>query len=192
MMCGCTFLVPMMQRVHNKLSKDHIISGRKSSMTHRVLKSHKSKMDVIYIYIYIWNHENNVPSRLLTQRLCGNSCIWAHDLRFNMLVPTNQRVLNKLSKECNISGHKWSTAYRLLKSLKSKMSILYIQSWKQCAFPAITTRALWQLMHLGILCIVTYYWYQWTKNQRFLNKLSKESNISRHKWFTTTYITLLA
>ena len=45
-------------------------------MTHRVLKSHKSKMGVIYIC----NHENNVPSRLSRQWLYGNSCIWAHDV----------------------------------------------------------------------------------------------------------------
>ena len=32
----------------------------------------------IYIYIYICNHENNVPSRLSPQWLCGNSCTWAH------------------------------------------------------------------------------------------------------------------
>ena len=28
----------------------------------------------IYIYIYICYHENNVPSRLSPQWLCGNSC----------------------------------------------------------------------------------------------------------------------
>ena len=26
------------------------------------------------------NHENNVPSRLSPQWLCGNSCTWAHDV----------------------------------------------------------------------------------------------------------------
>ena len=34
----------------------------------------------IYIYMYICNHENNVPSRLSPQWLCGNSCTWAHDV----------------------------------------------------------------------------------------------------------------
>ena len=32
----------------------------------------------MYIYVYICNHENNVPSRLSPQWLCGNSCTWAH------------------------------------------------------------------------------------------------------------------
>ena len=31
-----------------------------------------------------YNHENNVvPSRLLPQWLCGNSCTWAHDVRLH-------------------------------------------------------------------------------------------------------------
>ena len=33
----------------------------------------------MYIYAYICNHENNVSSRLLPQRISGNSCTWAHD-----------------------------------------------------------------------------------------------------------------
>ena len=35
------------------------------------------------MYIYICTHENNVPSRLSPQWLCGNSCIWAHDVRYD-------------------------------------------------------------------------------------------------------------
>ena len=31
---------------------------------------------------YICNHENNVPSRLSPQWLCGNSCTWAHDVYY--------------------------------------------------------------------------------------------------------------
>ena len=34
--------------------------------------------------MYICNHENNVPSRLSPQWLCGNSCTWAHDVRFQV------------------------------------------------------------------------------------------------------------
>ena len=33
-----------------------------------------------YIYIYIYNRENNVPSWLSPKWLCGNSCTWAHDV----------------------------------------------------------------------------------------------------------------
>ena len=34
------------------------------------------------IYIYICKHENNFPSRLSPQSLCGNSCLWGRDVRF--------------------------------------------------------------------------------------------------------------
>ena len=30
----------------------------------------------------ITSHDNNVPSQLSPQWLCGNSCPWAHDVRF--------------------------------------------------------------------------------------------------------------
>ena len=42
------------------------------------------KLDEGLLYIYICNHENNVPSRLSPQWLCGNSCTWAHDVRFHI------------------------------------------------------------------------------------------------------------
>ena len=37
-----------------------------------------------------------------------------------------------------ISGHKWSTTHRVLKSHRSKMSVIYMLAWKQCAIPVIT------------------------------------------------------
>ena len=43
--------------------------------------------------------------------LCGNSCNWVHDKGYTLLVPMNQRVLNNLSKEYSISGHKWSMTH---------------------------------------------------------------------------------
>ena len=51
-------------------------------MTHRVLKSHKSKMSIIYMYIC--NHETNVPSQLSPQWLCGKLCTWTHDARLHI------------------------------------------------------------------------------------------------------------
>ena len=44
---------------------------------------------------------------------------------YTLLVPMNQSVLNKLNKEHNISGHKWFTTHRVLKSHRSKMSIMW-------------------------------------------------------------------
>ena len=34
----------------------------------------------MYVCVYICNHENNVPSRLSPQWLCGNSWTWEYDL----------------------------------------------------------------------------------------------------------------
>ena len=45
-MYGCTLLVPINQRVLNNPSKEHNIISHKWSMTHRVLKSHRSKMSI--------------------------------------------------------------------------------------------------------------------------------------------------
>ena len=53
------------------------ISSLKLSTTRKVLKSYKSKMSIIYIYIYICNHESIVPSWLAPQWLCGN-CALGH------------------------------------------------------------------------------------------------------------------
>ena len=52
---------------------------------------------------------------------------------YTLLVPMSQRVLNKLSNERNISGHKSSIRHRMLH--KIKMSIIYMLSQKQCALP---------------------------------------------------------
>ena len=40
--------------------------------------SHIYLCTYIYIYIYICNHENSVPSRLSPQWHCGNSYTWVH------------------------------------------------------------------------------------------------------------------
>ena len=59
------------------------------------------------------------------------------------------------------TGHKWSTTHRVLKSHKSKMSVIYMQSWKQCALPVITTMALWQLIlgHMMYMYMMYIYIY---------------------------------
>ena len=76
MMYSYTLLLPMNQSVLKKQSKWCNISGHKWSTTHRVPKSHKSKMGAIYIC----SQENNVPTWLSLQWLCGKSCTWACDV----------------------------------------------------------------------------------------------------------------
>ena len=55
MMYGYTLLVSMNQRVIKKLnkqiSKEHNISAHKSPRTHRVLKSHRGKVSVLYMQL---------------------------------------------------------------------------------------------------------------------------------------------
>ena len=89
-----TLLVPMNQRVLNKLSKEHNVSGHKWPMTHRVLKSHRSKMSVIHICY----HESNVSSRLSPQWLCGNSCTWVHTVRLH-IAGTNEPKSDQQAKQ---------------------------------------------------------------------------------------------
>ena len=52
--------------------------------------------------IIICYHENNMPSRLSLQWLCGNSCNWAHDVWLHIPGTNEPGVLNKLSKEHNM------------------------------------------------------------------------------------------
>ena len=78
---------------------------------------------VIY-YQIICYHENNVPpvyhrNSFVTTHAHGHMMYG-----YTFLAPMNQRVLNKLNKEHNISGHKGSTTHRVLKSHRIKMSII--------------------------------------------------------------------
>ena len=66
-----------------------------------MLKLHRSKIDVIYVIMKTkcppsYHHNGFVATHALGHMMHG----------FTLLVPMNQRVLNKLSKEGNISGHK--------------------------------------------------------------------------------------
>ena len=75
--------------------------------THTNTRTHTDIHIYIYIYIYICNHENNDPSRLSPHH--HNGFVENHALGhmmhgYTLLVPMNERVLNKPSKEHNISG----------------------------------------------------------------------------------------
>ena len=66
-----------------------------------------TKMFFQYIYIYICNHEN----KMCPPSYHHNGFVATHELGhmmygYTLLVPVNQKVLNKLNKEHNISGHK--------------------------------------------------------------------------------------
>ena len=65
-----------------------------------------------------------------------------------LLVTMNQIMLNKPSKEHNISGHKWSTTHKVLKSHRSKTGEICMPSWKSALL-------LWDLSTLYI-CVCMY------------------------------------
>ena len=105
-------------------------------MIHDTQSAHISqKQDELNTYINVmktmcppsYHHNGFVATHALGHIMYG----------YTLLVPMNQRVLNKLSKEHNVSGHKWSMTHRVLKSRRSKMSVIhkYMLSWKQCALP---------------------------------------------------------
>ena len=60
------------------------------------------------MYIYICNHENNVPSRLSPQWLCGNSCTWAHDVRFH-IAGTNEPKSAQQAYYAHLASVSWIT-----------------------------------------------------------------------------------
>ena len=74
---------------------------------------------------------------------------------YTLLVTMNQKVLNKISKEHNISGHKRSTRHRVRKSNRSKMSVIYMELRTKCALSVIRLSPQW-------LCGKTlfFHWYQ--------------------------------
>ena len=116
-----------------------------------------------------------------------NSFIETHALEhimysYTLLVTMNQKVVSKLSKECNISRHNWSTTHSAQISQKQDGRNIYVIMKTMCP-PGyhhngfMATHALGHMMYRYTLLVPI--------NQRVLNKLSKEHNISGHKWSTT-------
>ena len=71
-------------------------------MAHRVLKACKSKMGIIYIYVII---KTMCPSGYQHNGFIATHA-FGHMTYGYILLPMNQRMPNKLSKEGNVSGHK--------------------------------------------------------------------------------------
>ena len=116
----------------------------------------------IYIYIYICNHENNA---ICSPVYHYNGFVATHAVGhmmhgYTLLVPINQRVFNKLSKEHSISVHKSSMTHRMLKYHRIKMGVIYMQLWKQCALPVITLMALRQSVCCELLMTTYDIYYQ--------------------------------
>ena len=68
-----------------------------------------------------------------------------------MLVPTNQIMLKELSKDRNISGHKWSATHRVLTGITERA---------HCFHDCIYIVPILLLWDLSTLCIVDHLWSQ--------------------------------
>ena len=91
--------------------------------THSAQISQKQDERNIYVIMKTmcppaYHHNGFVATHVLRHMMYG----------YKLLVPMNQRVLNKLSKKHNISGHKRSTTYIVHKSHRTKMIVIYMQS----------------------------------------------------------------
>ena len=143
------------------------------------------KCSIIYIYLYLYISISIYIYLYIYIYICIYLSI---SLSIYIYIPTYLSI--------HIYGHKWFTTHRVLKSHRSKMSIIYMLSWKQCALPVITTMALWQLMHLGTWCTVIHCWYQWTKEysrvyRTHFASMRFEHSVCRGS-LMATYIMLLA
>ena len=82
---------------------------------------------------------------------------------YTLLVPMIERVLKKLRKEHNISGHEWSTTHRALKSHRSKMKyhkVIVVTTGRTHYFHEnIYIMLILLLWDLSILCVVITYNY---------------------------------
>ena len=82
----------------------------------------------IYIfYIYICYHENNVPSRLSPQWLCGNSCTWAHDVRLQIADANEPKTVQQASSLGARDGLAQSFFYKIFDRFSFVNQTIYIK-----------------------------------------------------------------
>ena len=58
----------------------------------------------------------------------ATTCTWAHDVRLHISYPKELKEFNRQRKERNISAHRLSMVHRVLKSRRTKMYVMYMQS----------------------------------------------------------------
>ena len=73
-------------------------------------------MHIIYTFTYIYIYINVIMKTMCPPGYHHNGFVATHALEhmmydYTLLVPMNQRVLNKQSKERNISGHNYNYIY---------------------------------------------------------------------------------
>ena len=120
--------------------------------------------------IYICNHENNVPSRLSPQWLCGNSCTWVDDVRLHIgsLMTTYITLLALLFEHSLVHWYQQCvTVHHVPKCMSCHKAIVVITGRAHCFHDYI------------------YIYYAHLASVRFEHSVCRGS-------LMTTYITLLA
>ena len=96
----------------------------------------------VFIYVYKCYNENNVPSRLSPQWLCGNSCTSAHDVRcfHDNIYITLILLLWDLSALCFVD-HLWPLIYMYI-YIYALIIARFLQKqimWKYNLLPTFTS-----------------------------------------------------
>ena len=86
----------------------------------------------LHKYTYTYVHIYGIMKMMCRPGYHHNCFMATHALGYLMygytlLVPVNQRVLNKLSKEPNVSSHKWSTTHRVLNTVFSSLLFIIVK-----------------------------------------------------------------
>ena len=128
------------------------ISDHELFMTHRVLKSHRSK--ICLIYMQSW--EQCAPFQWSPQWLCDNSCTWAHDVHHVPKCMSYHKAIVVITRRAHyfhdcIWMYKFIENYREMKIARNNiyMSIfivrVIIDSWSMCLLVRLTKLMLFNL-----------------------------------------------
>ena len=89
-----------------------------------------------FFIVIVWFFRFFMSSFFLINAIIIPFCYFCICFRFPVSVSTNKPAFTYSKSNflyIYISGHKWSTTHRVLKSHRNKMSVIYMQSWKYIA-----------------------------------------------------------
>ena len=96
---------------------------------------------ILYVNIYLFIYLSIYPYIYIDMYIC----IFIYTYMYMCIYTLHTHYICKYTYiyiYIYISGHKWSTTHRVLKSHNSKMGVMYMHSRKQCVLLVITTMAL--------------------------------------------------
>ena len=107
-MCISPFIPFSVDLINNLYNFDDDLS-QDLSARYTVEKQHQQNRLCVTLLLFVFHrYQNNVPSWLPPQHLYGNPCTWVQGTMYGytLLIPANERELNKLNKEHDVSSHK--------------------------------------------------------------------------------------